>query len=236
MEAGDPPAQEGERIRHRLEVEFGSRRQWCDGVSLTARPPMRRHRQPLGAQALALRPNSQSRAAPNRARLRDSGPMNDALDPIFTLATSSELLPARSQMAFTLGFHIILACLGVAFPALMLIANYIGLKRDDEVALGLARRWSKVAAVTLRGRRRHRHRALVRVRAPVAGVHRPLRRRLRDPVRDRGDLLLPRGDLHRDLHLRLEPAVAAGRTSGPGSRSRSAGSAAPTRWSASTPG
>ena len=65
-----------------------------------------------------------------------------------TLAASSELLPARSQMAFTLGFHIILACLGVAFPALMLIANYIGLKRDDAVALELARRWSKVAAVT----------------------------------------------------------------------------------------
>ena len=64
------------------------------------------------------------------------------------VAASSELLPARSQMAFTLGFHIVLACLGVAFPALMLIANYIGLKRDDEVALGLARRWSKVAAVT----------------------------------------------------------------------------------------
>jgi cytochrome d ubiquinol oxidase subunit I len=65
-----------------------------------------------------------------------------------TLATSSELIPARSQMAFTLGFHIILASLGVAFPALMLIANYIGLKRDDEAALELARRWSKVAAVT----------------------------------------------------------------------------------------
>ncbi len=70
------------------------------------------------------------------------------LQTLTTLAASSELLPARSQMAFTLGFHIILACLGVAFPALMLIANYIGLKRDDPVALGLARRWSKVAAVT----------------------------------------------------------------------------------------
>jgi cytochrome bd ubiquinol oxidase subunit I len=65
-----------------------------------------------------------------------------------TLAASSELLPARSQMAFTLGFHIILASLGVAFPAIMLIANYIGLRRNDPVALGLARRWSKVAAVT----------------------------------------------------------------------------------------
>ena len=64
------------------------------------------------------------------------------------LATSSELMAAREQMAFTLGFHIILACLGVAFPALMLIANYIGLRKEDPVALELAQRWSKVAAVT----------------------------------------------------------------------------------------
>ena len=35
-----------------------------------------------------------------------------------TLAASSELLPARSQMAFTLGFHNILASLGVAVPAM----------------------------------------------------------------------------------------------------------------------
>jgi cytochrome d ubiquinol oxidase subunit I len=51
-------------------------------------------------------------------------------------------------MAFTLGFHIILASLGVAFPALMLIANYRGLRRNDPDALRLAERWSKVAAVT----------------------------------------------------------------------------------------
>jgi cytochrome bd ubiquinol oxidase subunit I len=72
--------------------------------------------------------------------------MLDALT--YLAAESSELLPARSQMAFTLGFHIILACIGVAFPAIMLIANYIGLKKDDAVALELAQRWSKVAAVT----------------------------------------------------------------------------------------
>src|SRR6476620_1846462 len=65
------------------------------------------------------------------------------------LATSSQLAPARSQMAFTLGFHIILASLGVAFPAIMLIANYIGLRRNDADALELAQRWSKVAAVTI---------------------------------------------------------------------------------------
>ena len=46
------------------------------------------------------------------------------------------------------GFHIILASLGVAFPALMLIANYSGLRKKDPVALELAQRWSKVAAVT----------------------------------------------------------------------------------------
>ena len=65
-----------------------------------------------------------------------------------SLALASQLAPARSQMAFTLGFHIILASLGVAFPAIMLIANYRGLRRNDADALLLARRWSKVVAVT----------------------------------------------------------------------------------------
>jgi cytochrome bd ubiquinol oxidase subunit I len=66
---------------------------------------------------------------------------------MLTLA-ASQLEAARSQMAFTLGFHIILASLGVAFPAIMLIANYRGIRRDDADALLLARRWSKVVAVT----------------------------------------------------------------------------------------
>src|SRR5919198_2013359 len=61
---------------------------------------------------------------------------------------ASQLLAARQQMAFTLGFHIILASLGIAFPTMMLIAHYIGLRRKDPVALELAQRWSKVAAVT----------------------------------------------------------------------------------------
>jgi cytochrome d ubiquinol oxidase subunit I len=63
-------------------------------------------------------------------------------------AAASELEWARSQMAFTLGFHIILASIGVALPAIMLIANYRGLRRDDQDALRLAQRWSKVVAVT----------------------------------------------------------------------------------------
>lgn len=63
------------------------------------------------------------------------------------MAVSDQLLPARSQMAFTLGFHIVLACLGVAFPAVTLIANYRALRKDDPDALTLAQRWSKVMAV-----------------------------------------------------------------------------------------
>ena len=63
-------------------------------------------------------------------------------------ASSSDLLAAREQMAFTLGFHIVLSCLGVALPATILVANYIGLKRRDKDAIELAKRWSKAMAVT----------------------------------------------------------------------------------------
>ena len=61
--------------------------------------------------------------------------------------SSSNLLAARNQMAFTLGFHIILACMGVAFPAIMLIAEYRGRKHGDAEALKLAERWSRGVAV-----------------------------------------------------------------------------------------
>ncbi|SHN27422.1 cytochrome ubiquinol oxidase subunit I [Actinacidiphila paucisporea] len=59
----------------------------------------------------------------------------------------SQLLPAREQMAFTLGFHIILVPFGVALTTLMLIANYRGLRHGDQQAMLLALRWSKMAAV-----------------------------------------------------------------------------------------
>ncbi|HEU5002374.1 MAG TPA: cytochrome ubiquinol oxidase subunit I [Actinomycetota bacterium] len=58
-----------------------------------------------------------------------------------------QLLPAREQMAFTLGFHIILVPFGVALTTLMLLAEYRAYKHGDEDALLLAQRWSKVAAV-----------------------------------------------------------------------------------------
>jgi cytochrome bd ubiquinol oxidase subunit I len=70
------------------------------------------------------------------------------LDPLPLAASASNLLAAREQMAFTLGFHIVLACLGVALPATVLVANYIGLRREDPAAIELAKRWSKAMAVT----------------------------------------------------------------------------------------
>jgi cytochrome bd ubiquinol oxidase subunit I len=56
-------------------------------------------------------------------------------------------VPARSQMGSSLGFHIILACFGVAFAAVTMTAEFIGIKRGDAAAMLLARRWSKVMAV-----------------------------------------------------------------------------------------
>ena len=52
-------------------------------------------------------------------------------------------VPARSQMGSSLGFHIILACFGVAFAAVTMTAEWIGITRKDPVAMLLARRWSK---------------------------------------------------------------------------------------------
>src|SRR5258707_8873856 len=58
-----------------------------------------------------------------------------------------EVVPARAQMATTLGFHIILACLGLALPTIVLVAEFIGLRRSNDVALLLARRWSQAMGV-----------------------------------------------------------------------------------------
>jgi cytochrome bd ubiquinol oxidase subunit I len=57
------------------------------------------------------------------------------------------LMPARQQMAVSLGWHIILACFGVAFPTIIYVVHRRGIVHDDPVALGLAKRWAKVSAV-----------------------------------------------------------------------------------------
>ena len=62
------------------------------------------------------------------------------------LLAADALLPARNQMALSLGWHIILACFGMSFPAMIFVLHRMGL-RGDEDALELAKRWSKVAGV-----------------------------------------------------------------------------------------
>src|ERR1700677_4225339 len=59
----------------------------------------------------------------------------------------AQVVPARAQMAATLGFHIILACFGIALPSIVLLAEFIGLRRRDQTAMLLARRWSQVMGV-----------------------------------------------------------------------------------------
>ncbi len=67
---------------------------------------------------------------------------------IVELLVADALLPSRVQMAFTLGYHVILVPLGVALPAYLLTMEGIGVFRKDPVALKIARRWSVLMAVT----------------------------------------------------------------------------------------
>jgi cytochrome d ubiquinol oxidase subunit I len=55
---------------------------------------------------------------------------------------------ARAQMAFTLATHIILVPLGVSWAFMALIANHRAIKKGDNDALELAKRWSKYMAAT----------------------------------------------------------------------------------------
>jgi cytochrome d ubiquinol oxidase subunit I len=58
-----------------------------------------------------------------------------------------DLLAARSQMAMSLGFHIIFAVIGIGLPALMVIAEWRWMRTGEAAYLELAKRWSKGAAI-----------------------------------------------------------------------------------------
>lgn len=59
----------------------------------------------------------------------------------------SPFLLARLQMAFTLGYHIVVASLGVGMPVLLLMAEGRYLKSGDPLWKILAQRWAKIFAV-----------------------------------------------------------------------------------------
>ncbi len=59
----------------------------------------------------------------------------------------TDLLAARSQMAMSLGFHILFAVVGIGMPALMVIAEYRYHKHGDPLLKELAKRWAKGTAI-----------------------------------------------------------------------------------------
>ena len=113
------------------------------------------------------------------------------------------------MQALSFAVHIPLVCFGIAFPAMVLFVEWLYLRTGDELYRTLAQALDEGDGRAVRRRGRDRHDPQLRDGPAVAGLHRHVRQRLRARLRDRGLLVLPRGDLHRDLRLRLGPAVAA---------------------------
>lgn len=59
----------------------------------------------------------------------------------------TDIIAARSQMAMSLGFHIVFAVVGIGLPLLMVIAEWRWMRTGDAIYLDLAKRWSKGAAI-----------------------------------------------------------------------------------------
>ncbi|MBG8552443.1 cytochrome ubiquinol oxidase subunit I [Hymenobacter guriensis] len=58
-----------------------------------------------------------------------------------------DFLAARSQMALSLGFHIIFSCIGMVMPFFMAVAHYKWLRGGDETYRNLTKAWSKGVAI-----------------------------------------------------------------------------------------
>lgn len=58
-----------------------------------------------------------------------------------------DLSAARSQMALSLGFHIIYACIGMVMPFFMAVAHYRYLKTKKPIYKNLTQSWSKGVAI-----------------------------------------------------------------------------------------
>lgn len=58
-----------------------------------------------------------------------------------------DILAARLQMAISLGWHIIFACIGMAMPFFMAYSEWKWMKTKDQVYLDLTKAWSKGVAI-----------------------------------------------------------------------------------------
>jgi cytochrome d ubiquinol oxidase subunit I len=59
----------------------------------------------------------------------------------------NDFLAARSQMALSLGFHIIYSCIGMVMPVFMAISHYKYLKTQNPVYKNITQAWSKGVAI-----------------------------------------------------------------------------------------
>ncbi len=60
---------------------------------------------------------------------------------------AQNLYPARMQMALSLGWHIVFSCFGMAFPVLVVFAEWRGHRRGNPELTDLARTWAKAMGV-----------------------------------------------------------------------------------------
>ncbi|WP_128330450.1 cytochrome ubiquinol oxidase subunit I [Apibacter sp. HY039] len=58
-----------------------------------------------------------------------------------------DFIAARSQMALSLGFHIIFACIGMVLPIFMAISHFKYLRTKNEIYKGITKAWSKGIAI-----------------------------------------------------------------------------------------
>jgi len=58
-----------------------------------------------------------------------------------------DLLAARSQMALSLGFHIVFACIGMTMPILMAYSEWKWIRTGKQVYMDLSKAWSKGVAI-----------------------------------------------------------------------------------------
>jgi cytochrome d ubiquinol oxidase subunit I len=58
-----------------------------------------------------------------------------------------DFIAARSQMALSLGFHIVFSCIGMVMPFFMAIAHFYWLKTKDPVYKNITKAWSKGVAI-----------------------------------------------------------------------------------------
>lgn len=58
-----------------------------------------------------------------------------------------DFIAARSQMALSLGFHIVFSCIGMVMPFFMAVSHYYWLKTNDVVYKNITKAWSRGVAI-----------------------------------------------------------------------------------------